>query len=181
MADLRKWYALRIKENWKEKVASMLESRGITCLSPVSMVGRTTDRRISSNEPGLMESLLFVKAEDNLLAFISAVKGIENFLYWRNSPALISEKEILLLRYFSEIRKDLFFEKIPVNPEGEIVLTSGPFLMMDGDSYDVKSKAIKAELPSLGYIVAAETDDDLADPALVLKSQQDISFIVAKR
>jgi transcription antitermination factor NusG len=180
MADLRKWYALRIKENWKEKVVTVLESRGITCLSPVGMNGRS-ERRISSNEPGLMESLLFVKAEDNLLAFISTVKGIENFLYWRNSPALISEKEVLLLRYFSELKKDLFFEKIPVNPDSEIVLTSGPFLMMDGDSYDVKSKAIKAELPSLGYIVAAETDDELADPAVILKSQQDISFIVEKR
>ena len=86
----------------------------------------------------------------------------------------------MLLRYFPEIKKDLFFEKIPVNPDGDVIVTSGPFLLKEGDSYDVKSKAIKAVLPSLGYIIAAEMDDDMADPVLVLNAQQDISFEARK-
>jgi hypothetical protein len=156
-------------------VIHALEAKGVICLSPVTGPVHPP-RKIISNEPGFLESLVFIKADDTALKSIQAIKGIDNFLYWRQSFASIHEKEILLLRYFSEIRKDLFFEKIPVDPNGEVVVTSGPFLLKEGDSYDVKSKAIKAVLPSLGYIIAAEMLDDMADPVLVLNAQQDISF-----
>ncbi len=180
MADLRKWYAVRIKEGWSEKVISQLENNGLSCLTAISPAARS-EKRLRTNEPGFLESLLFVRAEERLLPFITTVKGVNNFLFWGQDPALINEKEILVLRYFSELDEDLFLEKIPVNPGGEIAFTSGPFLLMDGDSYDVRSKAIKAELPNLGYIVAAEMDGDYKDPLLVLKSQNDISFTVEKR
>jgi hypothetical protein len=179
MPEIRKWYALRVKVALKEKVIATLESKGVICLSPVNGPVNPP-RRIISNEPGFLESLVFIKTNEQVLESIHSIKGVENFLYWRQSFAAIHEKEILLLRYFSEIKKDLFFEKIPVNPDGEVVLTTGPFLLKEGDSYDVKSKAIKAELPSLGYIIAAESDDDMADPVLVLNAQQDISFEARK-
>ena len=180
MSESRKWFALRVNADLKEKVIGSLESKGIKCLAPVSNAAQA-GRKIISNEPGFIESLLFIKTEETLFATIKHIKGIENFLYWRNSLATINEKEILLLRYFAEIRKDLFFEKIPVDAEGEVIIISGTFLLKEGDSYDVKRKAVKAVLPTLGYIVAAETDDDLEDPVRVLKAQEDISFDTGKR
>lgn len=179
MSEIRKWYALRVNVALKEKVISAMETKGVICLSPVTGPVHPP-RKIISNEPGFIESLVFIKANENSLKNVQSIKGIENFLYWRQSFASIHEKEILLLRYFSEIRKDLFFEKIPVNPDGDVVVSSGPFLLKEGDSYDVKSKAIKAVLPSLGYIIAAEMDDDMVDPVLVLNAQQDISFEARK-
>ena len=177
---MRKWYALRVKYAFKEKVIHTLEAKGITCLSPVSpsVKGKLS---IRSNEPGFLESLLFVKAEEQVHSYLLGLKGVDNLFYWGKSPAVINEKEILMLRYFSTIDKDLYFEKTPVDPIGNVEITTGPFLLREGDSYDVKSRAIKASLPSLGYIVAAETDENTDDPVLLLKSQQDISAIVEKQ
>ncbi|GAO44321.1 transcription termination/antitermination NusG family protein [Flavihumibacter petaseus] len=180
MAEQRKWYAIRMKENWSEKLPSLLENKGVSCLSPVSPAIRL-GKRVRSNEPGFLESLLFVRAEADKIAMISAMKGVDHLFYWHQQPALINEREILVIRYFTEINEDLFFEKIPVNPEGEIVFNTGPFLLMDGDSYDVKSKAIKAELPTLGYIVAAEVHGEFKDPVMVLSSQEDFKFILENR
>lgn len=180
MSEIRKWFALRVNVELKEKVISALESRGVKCLAAVSN-SRNSGQKIISNEPGFIESLLFIKTEGMIVPNLKGIRGIDNFLYWHDSVAAISEQEILLLRYFAEIGKDLYFEKIAVEPDGEVILTSGPFLFKEGDSYDVKSKAIKAVLPTIGYIVAAETDDELVDPVRVLLAQQDISFDAGKR
>lgn len=179
MSDSRKWFGLKVKDGWKSRVMDALEAKNIICLSPIKDQAGSVER-IHSNEPGLIECLLFVKTTEGQLESIMGIRGVDHLLYWRDQPAVIQEKEILLLRYFTAIRKDLFFERIPVQPEANVVVTTGPFLLKEGDGFDVKSRAIKAELPSLGYVVAAEVDEDSKDPMLVLQNQEDLSFINGK-
>lgn len=179
MSDSRKWFGLKVKDGWKSRVMDALEAKNIICLSPIKDPAGSVER-IHSNEPGLIECLLFVKTTEEQLESIMGIRGVDHLLYWRDQPAVIQEKEILLLRYFTAIRKDLFFERIPVQPDANVVVTTGPFLLKEGDGFDVKSRAIKAELPSLGYVVAAEVDEDSKDPMLVLQNQEDLSFINGK-
>jgi hypothetical protein len=179
MTDSRKWFGVKVKDSWKAKVMDALEAKSIICLSPIKE-GPGSSGSINSNEPGLLECMLFVKTTPEQLDAVMSIKGVDHLLFWRDQPAVIKEKEILLLRYFTSIQKDLFFERIPVRPEAEVIVTSGPFLLKEGDEFDVKSKAIKAELPSLGYVVAAEVDEGTKDPLLVLQNQDDLSFINGK-
>lgn len=179
MSDSRKWFGLKVKDAWKVKVMDALEAKNIICLSPIKEPAGA-DGRINSNEPGLLECLLFVKTTTEQLDAVMGIKGVDHLLFWRDQPAVIREKEILLLRYFTSIRKDLFFERVPVRPDAEVIVSSGPFLLKEGDGFDVKSKAIKAELPSLGYVVAAEVDETSQDPLVVLQNQDDLSFNTGK-
>lgn len=171
------WYAVKVKTGWKSRVIHTLENKGLETVT-CERRGLFDAQRIMYGGAELPDSYLFVKVGKSELSFVQQVKGVDTFLYWFHQPAVIHEEEIFVLKYFSELGSDLFFERIPVNPDGGVVVTTGPFLLKEGEEFDVKSKAIKAELPSMGFIVATESNEDAPDPLVALKAQPHIRLKV---
>lgn len=152
-----KWYAVYTKPRWEKKVVELLNKRNIETYCPINKVVRQwSDRKKTVYEP-LFTSYVFVRIAESQITIIKKNEGIINLVYWLGKPAIIKDVEIEIIRSFLNEHQHVKLEKATFNIDEKVKVTSGSLMDREGTVVAVKNNIIKLALPSLNYIMYAET------------------------
>ena len=93
------------------------------------------------------------------MSFVRQANDVINFIYWLGKPAVIKEAEIRHIRHFTNTYADIRIEKTAVNINAVVRAINEPSTE-DGEDVIVVLKTIniKLSLPSLGFILVANTE-----------------------
>lgn len=154
----KKWYAVYTRPRWEKKVADLLTKKRVENYCPLNKVVRQwADRKKLIYEP-LFTSYVFVHAVPQEHLLIKQTDGILNFVYWLGQPAVIRNDEIDAVKQFLDEYHDVQLEKIDVNMNDHVKITSGPLMSREGNVIEVRNRTVKVLLPSLGYAMTAEVE-----------------------
>ena len=81
-------------------------------------------------------------------------------LHWLGKPAIIASEEIAAIRDFTENYRNIKLEPAFVNIDKEVNNFNGSSISIEGKLYAVKNKTVKVNLPSLGYSLVAEMEEE---------------------
>jgi transcription antitermination factor NusG len=168
------WYAVYTRPRWEKKVADLLTKKKVDNYCPLNRVVRQwADRKKTVFEP-LFTSYVFVNALPEEYLAIKQTDGILNFVYWLGQPAIIKNEEIDAVKQFLADYHNVQLEKVAVNINDQVKITSGPLMSREGNVIEVKSRTVRVLLPSLGYAMVAEVDK--ANVQILQLSSENNSF-----
>lgn len=152
------WYAVYTRPRWEKKVADLLTKKRIENYCPLNRVVRQwADRKKVIFEP-LFTSYVFVYASAEEQLAIKQTDGVLNFVFWLGQPAVIKNEEIDTVKQFLSDYHNVQLEKVVVNVNDQVKITSGPLMSREGNVIEVKSRTVRVLLPSLGYAMVAEVE-----------------------
>ena len=151
----RKWYAIYTRPRWEKKVNLLLKEKGVESYCPLNKIKRKWSDRLKTIEEPLFKSYVFVKVGDGEKTTVRMTTGVINFVYWNKKPAIVREKEIQTIKRFLDE-----YENIEVYPKelklnDRVRITSGSLMDYEGRVLDVRHRAIKVAIDSLGYVLVA--------------------------
>lgn len=133
-------------------------AKGIESYCPLNKVRRKWSDRIKLIEEPLFKSYVFVKINEEEKTEVRMTNGVVNFVYWNGKPALIKDKEILVIKRFLDDYEDVEVRKIDFEPDERVLITAGPMMEKEGKIIEVKNKVAKVCIDSLGYMLIAYID-----------------------
>lgn len=154
----QKWLAIYTKPRWEKKVANLLAQKGIEAYCPLNKVRRKWSDRVKLVEEPLFKSYVFVKISDEERTPVRMTDGVINFVYWDGKPAIIKEKEILVIRQFLNDHENVALVKVDLQPGQQVRITAGPLMDLEGRVLELKNKVAKVLIESLGYMLVADID-----------------------
>ena len=156
----KNWYAVYTKPNCEKKVLRSLTKMGIEIFFPLNYKRYPTFLRGHFVPEPLFKSFIFLRAEENHVVNLSKkVKGILSLLYWLGKPATIDSDDINAIKEFTSSYKEIELERLDVNVKNDESIIDDILLTIDGKILMVKNRAIKVNLPSLGYTMLAQIED----------------------
>jgi transcription antitermination factor NusG len=154
----RKWYAIYTRPRWEKKVNQLLLEKGVECYCPLNKVKRKWSDRLKTVEEPLFKSYVFVKVADDERSAVRTTNGVINFIYWNQKPAVIKEKEINAIKRFLDEHENVQVQPMEVKVNQRVKILSGSFMDQEGKVLDIRHKAVKVAIDSLGYILVAYID-----------------------
>jgi transcription antitermination factor NusG len=157
----KNWYAVYTRPHCEKKVSLLLTKKGIENFSPLNYKKSPSLLRMKLLYEPLFKSYIFLRATDyDIIALSKQVNGIIGLLYWMSKPAIISEDDINAIKEFTNHHQEIKLEKIHVNSKSDENIIDGISFTMDGKILMIKNRAIKVNLPSLGFTMAAKMEDE---------------------
>ena len=157
MDENRKWFAVHTKPRFEKRVTEILTRKKIENYCPINKVSRQwSDRTKLVSEP-LFPYFVFIKISECELASLKQIEGVINFVFWLGKPAIIRDSEIAAVRQFLDEHSNIRLEKIPVNAN-EPERINGSFTKLGNGVIALKNKSVTVELPSLGYMMVADSE-----------------------
>lgn len=152
------WYILYTKSRCEKKVALTLSKNDFENYCPLNCtIKQWSDRKKKVYEP-LFPSYVFIKiSADQLYKSKECTSNIVNFVYWLGKPAIITDTEIENIKNFLNNYINVKLEKSQVKINDRVKILSGSLMNMEGNITSISNNKVKLFLPSLGYIVTAET------------------------
>ncbi|MEO7834727.1 MAG: transcription termination/antitermination NusG family protein [Ginsengibacter sp.] len=150
----KNWYVVYTKQHSERKVSLLLSKKGIENFCPLNYKkSRSLFWKTITFEP-VFDSYVFVKADDaEILNLSKQITDIISLLYWKGKPATIREEEIYSIKEFTTNYTDISLEKISAHQNSDV--KDDVSYIMDGQVLTVKNKAMKVNLPSLGFTMVA--------------------------
>lgn len=158
--SMKKWYAVYTRSKCEKKVSQYLSRKKIENYLPVNrIIKNQNNERDKITHEILFDSFVFVQIQEDELHIILHQSDVINFVYWLGNPAVFSEKEIHSIRNFLSHHCNIKIEKIKVNKEQELLFISRSNFINSSGNNDLmtNNSQIRLELPSLGYILIADT------------------------
>lgn len=154
----KKWFIIYTRPHKEKKIVAMLSKRKITSFCPLNhkKSGFARTKKIIL-EP-LFTSYVFVNTTEKVLDELKYPDHIISLVYWKRHPAIVSENEINSIKEFSDTNP--FIKLIPTK------VCENPYEIMHNSSYSLEgnlllvNKIKRLSLPSLGFIMAAETGNE---------------------
>jgi len=156
----KNWYAVYTKPQSEKKVAALLTRKKIEVFIPMVYVKTKTFRRNKFVFEPLLKSIVFVNVTQENALLLKHANGVINLLYWLGKPAVIAAEEIAAIRDFTENYRNIKLEPLFVNNSKEVNNFNGSTVSIEGKLYAVKNKTVKVSLPSLGYSLVAEMEEE---------------------
>jgi len=156
----KNWYAVYTKPQAEKKVAASLAKKKLDVLVPMVYTKTKTFRKNKFVFEPLFKSIVFVYATQAETQVLKGTSGIINLLYWLGKPAVIDASEINAIKEFTENYRNIRLEPTSVNNEEEVNNYNGSSISIEGKLYAVKNKTVKVKLPSLGYYLTAELEEE---------------------
>lgn len=153
-----KWLAIYTKPRWEKKVANLLTQKGIETYCPLNKVRRKWSDRIKLVEEPLFKSYVFVRIADEGRASVRMTDGVINFVYWNGKPAVVRDKEILVIRRFLDEYENVQVLQMELRPGQQVRIIAGPLMDREGKILELKNKVAKVLIESLGYMLVADID-----------------------
>lgn len=152
----RNWYAVYTRPNKEKKVVSILCKKGIENYCPVTS-GESDKPAYKKPIPHpLFNSFVFVQVAEAEIAALLTLPWVINVLYWRSKPAVISNREIDIVKKLTGNYSNIRLEKTSVDINAAVTILDEPTIAYNENSVSVKYKSVKVNLPSLGYTMIAE-------------------------
>jgi transcription antitermination factor NusG len=151
----RRWYAIYTRPRWEKKVNLLLKEKGVESYCPLNRIKRKWSDRLKTIEEPLFKSYVFVKVGDGEKTIVRMTTGVINFVYWNKKPAVVKEREIQTIKRFLDE-----YENIEVYPKAlklndRVRITAGSLMDHEGKVLDLRHKAAKVAIDSLGYVLVA--------------------------
>lgn len=156
----KNWYAVYTKPQSEKKVAALFAKKKIEAFIPTVYVKTKTFRKHKFVFEPLFKSIVFVHATQEDTLTLKETNGVINLLYWLGKPAIIAASEITAIREFTENYRNIRLEPASVNCEEEVNNLNGSSISIEGKLYAVKNKTVRVKLPSLGYCLIAELEEE---------------------
>ncbi|HEY5369217.1 MAG TPA: transcription termination/antitermination NusG family protein [Hanamia sp.] len=154
------WYVVYTKPCCERKVSVLLNKKRIENYFPLNY--KRSQSLLSKRiiEEPLFKSYVFVKTTKiNIIAINKRIKNVVSLLYWIGEPAIINEDEIIAIKEFTNNHHEIRLEKLQVNLKIYENIMDGISYIMDGKIFIAKNRAIKLNLPSLGFTMTSEMED----------------------
>lgn len=156
----KNWYAIYTKPQCEKKVATLLSKKKIDFFLPMGYVKTKTFKSHKFVFNPLFKSIVFVYVTKEETALLKQINGVINLLYWLNKPAIIAVEEIATIKEFVEGYRNIKVEPAVVNSKEVENNHNGSSVSLDGKLYSVTNKTIKVNLPTIGYSLVAEVDEE---------------------
>ncbi|MCC6288646.1 MAG: UpxY family transcription antiterminator [Chitinophagaceae bacterium] len=152
------WYVIYTKPRWEKKLSDTLRKKGIEQYCPLNRVAKQWHDRKKIVEEPLFASYLFVKIRKDQQAYIKAIPGVINFVYWLGKLAVVKSSEIEAIQSFLAEYKTISIEKtsVSVRLDDSVTITKGPLIHREGRIVQVNNNSVKIEIPSIGYALIAQ-------------------------
>jgi transcription antitermination factor NusG len=152
----RNWYAVYTKPQKERKVVAVLNKKKIENFCPLVSVkeGRGEYKKLSQQP--LFDAVVFVHVTEAEIRSLLTISWVATIAYWKSKPAVISDSEIDIVRKVTESYADIKLEKTCVEAGREATIIDGPVMEFSEKTVSVKYKSVKANLPSLGFMITAE-------------------------
>lgn len=156
----KNWYAVYTKPQSEKKVAALLSKKKIDFFLPMGYVKAKTftGHKVVFNP--LFKSIVFVCVTQEETALLKQVNGVINLLYWLNKPAIIAVEEIATIKEFIENYRNIKVEPVVINTKEVVNNHNGSSVSIEGRLYAVTNKTVKVNLPTIGYSLVAEVDEE---------------------
>ena len=154
----KKWHVLYTKPRWEKKVNTGLQKKNIESWCPVQQVLKQwSDRKKLIEEP-LFKSYVFVNIDDTELQKVLMTDGVLNFVHYLRKPAVISNKEInLIKKYLAETDSSISLSALEgFKQNDKVVINHGVFMDNEGVVLKAGRKKIYVELKTLGQLMIVE-------------------------
>jgi transcription antitermination factor NusG len=136
-------------------VNKLLVEKGIETYCPLNKVRRKWSDRIKIVEEPLFKSYVFVKVHDGERTTVRMTAGVINFIYWDKKPAIIKEKEINAIKRFLNDYENVEVHPLQIRVNERVRVIGGPLMDQEGKVVDLRHKAVKVAIDSLGYLLVA--------------------------
>lgn len=157
-----KWYTLHTRENAEKKVVTFFLKRGIQCCCPLNrMVYKNLFGKVVESNFPLFKEYVFVQIEDSDLSVINQNKYIVNFVFWLGRPVILSEFEIINIKKFVSVYKNIYLEKTAVKLNKSNGILSNIFKNNYCDDVnDTKYNSNSITIHSLGFRLISNMEND---------------------
>lgn len=153
------WNVLYTRSRCEKKVASLLSKRGIENFCPLNRVTRKWSDRYKLVYEPLFSSYVFVRSTNEDCSKITQLTNdIVNFVYWLGKPAVVKESEIEAIKAFLNAYANVKLEKSDIRVSDNVRIISGPLMNRQGSVTSIDNNKVKLAIPSLGYLMTAETN-----------------------
>lgn len=150
------WYAVYTRPQKERKVVLALTKKGIENFCPViNLADSRLNTRKDEFEP-LLNSYVFVYMHESELYKLQSVPGVSSILYYKSKPAVISDKEIDIMKQLTATYSSIKVEKTAVDMNGSVRLIGEPVVAYGENSVSLRHQSIKIYFPTLGLTVTAE-------------------------
>jgi transcription antitermination factor NusG len=152
---IKKWYVVFTKTNYEKKVAAGFAKNKIQHFLPLNCLSKTgVERKKLLLEP-LFPNFVFVKLTEFEMEAAKRIRGVINYLYWIDTPAVIKDVEIDIINSFICEHPSVELVKSSVSKKEIIKITNQYHSGEMPNSGVVQIKSIILSLPSLGYNLIA--------------------------
>lgn len=178
-----KWYAIRVKSNRENIVATALEGKGVTQFLPTYLARKQWSDRMVETEVALFKGYVFCHLDVNARLPVLTIPGVVEFVGIGKSPQPIEDSEIEALQTI--MRNGLPAAPWPFLQAGQRVrIERGPLKDVEGLLVEVKNRfRLVVSVNLLQRSVAVEVDRDSVTPVRkTVRSQsssQDSSQLLA--
>jgi transcription antitermination factor NusG len=156
----KNWYVVYTKPQLEKKVAAMLNKKKIENFCPLGCFETMNFRRSKLVFKPLFKSYLFVFVSPDEIQMIKQADGVLNILYWLGEPAIVRKEEIEAIREFANDHRNIKLERTAVDKNGNARNFNASSYEIDGKIVTITNKLLKLSLPSLGYNMIANVEDD---------------------
>ncbi|MGN6530515.1 MAG: transcription termination/antitermination protein NusG [Ginsengibacter sp.] len=151
----KNWYIIYTKARCEKKVASSITRKKIENFFPLNSIQTTSGRKRKTIQVPLFESYVFANLQENEIDKVKTIDGVLNIVYWKGTPAIINEDEIIVMKNFISEYHDIKLEKTIVSKSAGARMIDNAKYTIDGNLLTIKNTAIKANLPSIGFTLVA--------------------------
>ena len=156
----KNWYLIYTKPKCEKKVASLLKKRKIENFFPQNRKQVKQLRKFKMVSEPLFSSYIFVNIERESLYNVLNLENVLSLVYWKGSPAVIKADEIDIIRNFIQDHDNIILERSIIDINGFAANIDRPNYSINGNLLTLKNKAIKVNLPSIGYTMIAQIKSD---------------------
>lgn len=160
MVMQKNWYAVYTRPQSEKKVAALFIKKKMETFIPMVYVKTKTFMRNKFIFEPLLKSVVFVNAAPEDILLLKQTNGVINLLYWLGKPAIIATEEVTAIKEFTENYRNIKLEPAFVNNNEEIDNFNESSISIEGRLYALKNKTIKINLPSLGYCLVAQLEEE---------------------
>ena len=153
-----KWNILLTKRGQEQKALFNLKRKHVQHYCPLIKCRSSTVRSKKNMFVPLFPSYVFVHVNEHLLAKAIKVKGVLNCMYWLNSPAVVSNCEIQVVRHLLKENIFLQLQRSKIDLQRSVEVTIYPKDICTYEHTAGATNQIKVNLPSLGYCLTGEVN-----------------------
>ena len=155
MNETKNWYIVYTRRGQEKKVTESLGRKKIECYCPFNSTTHLPFHRKKTIPEVLFCSYSFVRICETQIPELRKTNGVINLVFWLNRPVIVPDDEINTIREFLNEYKNVTLEKMSIDEKVKFPNT----LLAEnknGGMYTTSNTA-NAILPSLGYVMTAET------------------------